>query len=156
MTAALIVYVDEIVLTGNHDTTMSRIKCVFSRELKMKNLGNLKYFLGMEVARSSHGISVSQRKYIVDLLRETGMLGCKSAGTPMDPNVKIKMNEDRVLVDKGRYQRLVGKLIYLSHIRPDIGYIVSVVSQYMTKPTKKHMEVVYRVLRYLKRTTGNG
>lgn len=89
MIVALIVYVNDIVLTGNHDTTMSRIKCVFSREFEMKNLGNRKYFLDMEVTRSSHGIFVSQKKYIVDLMRETGILGCKSANTPMDPNVKI-------------------------------------------------------------------
>lgn len=125
MTTALIVYVDDIILTGSHTAEMTRIKDVLSSEFEMKDLGNLKYFLGMEVARSSHGISISQRKYVLDLLTETGMLGCKPADTPMDPNMKIGMNPKQALVDKGRYQRLVGKLIYLSHTRPDIGYIVS-------------------------------
>ena len=59
-------------------------------------------------------------------------------------------------IDKGRYQRLVGKLIYLSHTRPDISFVVSVVSQFMNNPAEEHMEVVYRILRYLKLTPGQG
>ncbi|RVW26484.1 Retrovirus-related Pol polyprotein from transposon RE2 [Vitis vinifera] len=92
------------------------------------DLGNLKYFLGMEIARSKKGIAVSQRKYVLDLLNETGMLGCKPAETPMDTTVKLEESDGSAPVDKGRYQRLVGKLIYLSHTRPDIGFSVSVVN----------------------------
>lgn len=99
-----------------------------AKEFEIKDLGNLKYFLGIEVARSKQGIFVSQRKYILDLLQETGMLGCKASNTPIDPNQKLSNNNDGVLVDTGRYQRLVGKLIYLSYTRPDIAYVVSVVS----------------------------
>ncbi|KAJ9556963.1 hypothetical protein OSB04_011577 [Centaurea solstitialis] len=91
---------------------------------KIKDLGDLKYFLGMEVARSRKGIFLSQRKYVLDLLKETGMLGCKPADTPMDPYNKIGSKQDNTPVDKGRYQRLVGKLIYLSHTSPDIGFSV--------------------------------
>lgn len=69
----------------------------------------------MEVARSRKGISVSQRKYSLDLLAETGMLGCKPAETPMDSTIKLGVNPDSAPVDKGRYQRLVGKLIYVTH-----------------------------------------
>lgn len=94
----------------------------------MKDLGHLKYFIGMEVTRSSFGISISQRKYVTDLLQETGMLGCKHVDTPMDPNIKIGWKNDCPLADKGRYQKLVGKLIYLAHTRPNIGIVVSVIS----------------------------
>jgi len=88
----------------------------------------------MEVARSKKGIVVSQQKYILDLLKETGMSGCHPADTPMDPNVKL-WGEGSVPVDTGRYQRLVGKLIYLSHTtRPDIAFSDSVVSQFMHSP----------------------
>ncbi|RVW20455.1 Retrovirus-related Pol polyprotein from transposon RE1 [Vitis vinifera] len=128
----------------------------FNKEFEIKDLGNLKYFLGMEIARSKKGIAVSQRKYVLDLLNETGMLGCKPAETPMDTTVKLEESDGSAPVDKGRYQRLVGKLIYLSHTRPDIGFSVSVVSQFMNNPTEKHMTAVIRILRYLKMTSGKG
>lgn len=91
----------------------------------------------MEVARSRKGISISQRKYVSDLLKDTGMLSCKPIDTPMDPNLKLGAKEDCAPVDKGRYQRLVGKLIYLSHTRLDICFVVSVVSQFMNNPTEQ-------------------
>lgn len=153
-TTILIVYVDDIILTGDDIMEMDRLKKALTLEFEMKDLGNLRYFLGMEIARSKSGISVSQRKYVLDLLKETGMLGCKPAETPIDPNVKFDRTSN--LVDRGRYQRLVGKLIYLSHTRPDIAFAVSRVSQYMHSPTEEHLEAVFRVLRYLKGTPGRG
>ncbi|XP_024033122.1 uncharacterized protein LOC112095414 [Morus notabilis] len=74
----------------------------------------------------------------------------------MDPTVKLKANDESAPIDRGRYQRLVGKLIYLSHTRLDIGFSVSVVSQFMNYPTERHMTAVYRVLIYLKMTPGKG
>ncbi|KAA0062474.1 Kinesin-related protein 11 [Cucumis melo var. makuwa] len=106
----------------------------------------------MEVARSKEGISVSQRKYTLDLLTETGMLGCRPADTPIEFNCKLKNSDDQVPVDKEQYQRLGGKLIYLSHTRPDISFDMSVVGQFMQAPYEKHMEAVNRILRYLKNT----
>ncbi|KAL0556489.1 hypothetical protein IC582_005003 [Cucumis melo] len=125
-------------------------------ELEIKDLVNLKYFLGMEVTRSKEDISVSQRKYTLDLLIETGMLGCRPADTPIEFNCKLGNSDDQVPVDKEQYQRLVGKLIYLSHIRPDISFVVSVVNQFMQAPYEKHMEGVNKILRYLKNTLGKG
>ncbi|KAL0552943.1 hypothetical protein IC582_012078 [Cucumis melo] len=154
--AILIVYVDDIVLTGDDQTEISQLKQRMSDEFEIKDLGNLKYFLGMEVARSKEGISVSQRKYTLDLLTETGMLGCRPADTPIEFNCKLGNSDDQVPVDKEQYQRLVGKLIYLSHTRPDISFAVSVVSQFMQAPYEKHMEAVNRILRYLKNTPGKG
>ena len=87
----------------------------------------------MEVTRSKEDISVSQRKYTIDLLTETGMLGCH----PVEFNCKPRNSYDQVPVDKEQYQRLVGKLIYLSHTRPGISFVVSVVSQLMQAPYEK-------------------
>ncbi|KAA0049857.1 Beta-galactosidase [Cucumis melo var. makuwa] len=154
--AFLIVYVDDIVLTGDDQTEISQLKQKMGDEFEIKDLGNLKYFLGMEVARSKEGISVSQRKYTLDLLTETGMLGCRPADTPIEFSCKLGNSDDQVPVDKEQYQRLVGKLIYLSHTRPDISFAVSVVSQFMQAPYEKHMEAVNRILRYLKNTPGKG
>ena len=154
--AIMIVYVDDIILTGDHMEEIKSLKDVLAQEFEIKDLGQLRYFLGMEVARSHKGISVSQRNYTLDLLKETGMLGCKPTITPMDPSSKAQMEEEETLADKGRYQRLVGKLIYLSHTRPDIGYAVGIVSRYMNNPTRKHLEAVFRILQYLKRNPRKG
>ncbi|KAL4025831.1 hypothetical protein IC575_014237 [Cucumis melo] len=125
-------------------------------EFEIKKLGNLKYFIGMEVARSKEGISMFQRKYTLNLLTETGMSGCRPADTPIEFNCKLGNSDNQVPVDKEQYQRLVGKLIYLSHTRPDISFAVSVVSQFIQAPYEKHTEAVNIILRYLKNTSGKG
>ena len=105
----------------------------------------------MEIARSRKGISVSQRKYTLDLLKETGLLGCKPKSVPMEPGIKLRTKFEDEPVDKVRYQRLVGKLIYLAHTRPDIGFAVGMVSRFMNAPTTRHMEAVFQILHYLKK-----
>ncbi|RVW38219.1 Retrovirus-related Pol polyprotein from transposon TNT 1-94 [Vitis vinifera] len=122
---ALIVYVDDMIITGDDVEEISRLQDQLSTEFEMKNLGGLKYFLGIEVARSRQGIFLSQRKYILDLLAEVGLLECKPADIPIVQNHKLGEYVDQVPADKQRYQRLVGKLIYLSHTRPDIAYASS-------------------------------
>nr|XP_028954377.1 uncharacterized protein LOC114823160 [Malus domestica] len=124
---ALIIYVDDMIITGDD-----------------------------QVARSSRGIFLSQRKYVLDLLKETGMLGCKPADTPIVEKHNLHLDPDQKPVDKGRYQRLVGRLIYLAHTRPDIAYAVSVVSQFMHSPSVDHMTAVMRILAYLKSAPGKG
>ena len=125
-------------------------------EFEVKDLELMRYFLGIEVARSKEGLFISQRKYTVDLLKDIGMLTCRLMGTPLDKGWKFEEKDDDIPVEKERYQRLVGRLIYLSLTRPDITYAVSKISQYMHTPTKKHMNVVCHVLRYLKGTPGKG
>ena len=131
-----------MILTGDDLVEMRRVKKQLALEFEIKDLGNLRYFLGMEVARNRSGISVSQQKYVIDLLKETGMLGCKPADTPIDPRVKLDLHLGGAPVEKGQYQRLVGKLIYLSHTRPYIAFAVSCISQYMHAPLEAHMEAV--------------
>ncbi|GKB37468.1 putative ribonuclease H-like domain-containing protein, partial [Tanacetum coccineum] len=106
--------------------------------------------------RSQHGIFICQKRYILDLIAETGMIGCKPADTPMITNQKLFINTEAKLADRDRYQRMVGKLIYLSHTRLDIAYVVGVVSQFMHQPQVDHMHAVLRIVRYLKGTTGHG
>ncbi|CAL2254674.1 unnamed protein product [Prunus armeniaca] len=135
---------------------MQNLQKYLASEFEMKSLGDLKYFLGIEVARSKHGIFLSQRKYTLDLLAETGMLDCKPIDIPSEQNHKLGLYPDQVPTDKERYQRLVGKLIYLSHTRPDIAYAMSVVSQFMHSRSEDHMGVLMCILRYLKVTPGKG
>jgi len=149
------VYVDDIVITGDDVEEIKCLKENLGRAFEVKDLGPLRYFLGIEIARSPKGIVLSQRKYVLDLLTETGMLGCRPCSTPIDKNHQISA-QCGDSVNKETYQRLVGRLIYLCHTRPDISYAVSVVSRYMHDPRAGHMEVVYRILRYLKGTPGRG
>ena len=112
----LIVYVGDIIFIGDDEVELARLKNNLIVEFEIKDLGSLRYFLGMEVVCSKRGIVVSQQNYILDLLEETGMSGCRPADTPIDPNGKL-WEKGSVPVDIGRYQRLLGKLIYLSHNR---------------------------------------
>ncbi|RVW92097.1 Retrovirus-related Pol polyprotein from transposon RE1 [Vitis vinifera] len=152
----LIVYVDDMVVTGNDPEERKALQNYLSREFEMKDLGPLKYFLGIEVSRSSEGIFLSQRKYALDLLQETGMSGCQPVNTPIEEGLKLCVEPNQVSTDKGRYQRLVGRLMYLAHTRPDLAYALSVVSQYMHNPGEQHMNAVMRILRYLKNAPGKG
>ncbi|CAL8997528.1 unnamed protein product [Prunus brigantina] len=152
----LIVYVDDMIVTGDDPDERKALQEYLSKEFEMKDLGTLKYFLGIEVSRSQQGIFLSQRKYVMDLLTETGMLGCKPVNTPMEENHKLGECTDHKPTNKEQYQRLVGRLIYLSHTRPDIAYAVSVVSQFMHSPSEVHRDAVNRILRYLKSTPGKG
>lgn len=149
-------YVDDIILTGNDEIEMEKIKRKLAADFEIKDLNLLRYFLGMEVAHNRSGISVSQRKHTLDLLKETGMMRCKLADTPIDPKMKFDELGDQTPVDKGRYQHLVEKLIYLAHTRPDISFADSTVSQFMHMPYEVHMEAINRILQYLKGTPGKG
>ena len=94
---ALLVYVDDIVLTGASLSEITAVKEILSAQFKLKDLGNLKHFLGLEVARSTKGILISQRKYTLDLLQDTGMLAAKSNSYPMDPKYKALLGHKFVV-----------------------------------------------------------
>ena len=115
----------------------------------MEDLGNLKYFLGIEVARSRHAIFVFKWKYVLDLLKETGMLDCKVADNLVEQHKNLE--------ERGRVLCCITigwQVIYLSCSCPDIAHAVSVVNLFMYFPQETHMEAVYRILRYLKSSLG--
>jgi hypothetical protein len=153
--AILIVYVDDIVITGDNQKEIDDLKRHLAQEFEVKDLGHLRYFLGIEVSRGSKGIFLSQRKYTLDLLRETGMHGCRPVATPIEQNHRLSSGMG-TLIDRELYKRLVGKLIYLSHTRPDIAFAVSVVSQFMHDPKTAHLDALNRILKYLKGCPGKG
>ncbi|KAH9735463.1 protein kinase domain-containing protein [Citrus sinensis] len=133
-------------VTGNDEEEREALQKYLSREFEIKDLGTLKYFLKIEVSRSKGGIFLSQRKYALDLLHEKGMTACQPIDTLIEEGLKFCITSDQVPVDKGRYQRLIGRLMYLSHTRPDLAYALSVVSQFMHNPEEKHMKAVMRIL----------
>jgi len=104
-----------MIIVGDDKIEKQTLRERLTAQFEMKDLGKLKYFLGIEVAYFRQGIFISQRKYILDLLKETGKLGCKTTGVPIEQNHKIENNEENPKVEKTQYQRLVRKLIYLSN-----------------------------------------
>ena len=149
-------YVVDMIITGNDTKKVVKLQKQLAAEFEMKSLGMFKYFLGIEVVQSKQGIFLSQRKYTLDLLSKFGLLDCKSANVPIQQNHRLGEYPDQIPTDKGRYQRLVGKLIYISHTRLNIAYVVNVVSQFMHCPSEDHMNAVTEILRYLKGTLRRG
>ena len=114
---ALIVYVDDTVQAGNCLHEIHTIKQALNSNFHNKDLGPLKYFLGLEVSISDVGISICQHKYCLDLLSESGMLGCKPSTTPMDSSLRLHQDSSVVMPDPLPYRRLIGCLLYLTSTR---------------------------------------
>jgi len=112
---ALFVYVDDVILAENSLANIDEVKQALNKTFKIKDLGELKYFLGLEVARSKHGIYLCQRKYALNILTDSGMLGCKPCHTPLSKDLKLLFNTDAPLYDVESYRRLVGRLLYLTN-----------------------------------------
>ena len=149
----LIVYVDDIIVTRNDVYEIRNLKRHFTSNFDIKSLGQLTYFLGIEVAYSKSGIVLSQHKYILDLLKDTGKLNCKPTSTLVDTNVKLKakQNDQDNSINKTSFQRLVGRLLYLNHTRPNISFVVNSLSQYILDPRQSHQIAADRIMAYLKR-----
>lgn len=124
---------------------------VFINHIEIAFLGLARYFLGFEIARNQIGISLNQRKYCLELVEEAGMLGCKPVSIPMDPILKLSASNGEVLSDA-----LVGRLLYLTHTRPDFTYDVHKLSQFMSAPISIHLQAAHRVLHYLKNDPTQG
>lgn len=152
----MLVYVDDIIISGNDSATLTASKQYLGDCFRMKDLGPLKYFLGLEVARSADGFFVSQRKYTLDIIAEAGLLGSKPAPTPLEQNHNLAMADGPLYSNISQYRRLVGRLIYLAFTRPDLAYVVHVLAQFMHEPRQQHWEAVLRVVRYLKGSPGQG
>ena len=147
---------DDIVITESDSKGISSLKSSFLQsQFHTKDLGMLRYFLGIEVMRTKHGIFLSQKKYVLDLMSETGKLRVKPCSSPMVPSVQLT-KEGETFKNPERYRRLVRKLNYLTVTCPDITHSVNVVSQYMYSPTIDHWTVVEQILCYLKEAPGRG
>lgn len=149
-------YVDDMIYFGTNFQLVTEFRRDMKNKFEMTDLGQLKYFLGMEVIQDEGGIFLSQKKYAQDLLKRFDMVNCNSCSTPMNTKEKLTKEDNSGPAEAVKFRSLVGGLIYLTHTRPDINFSVSLISRFMQSPSKLHMGAAKRVLRYVSGTTGLG
>nr|GEV88699.1 hypothetical protein [Tanacetum cinerariifolium] len=142
-------------------TEINKCKQLLNSKFLIKDLGNLKYFLGIEVLSDNNKLCLCQRKYCLELLNEFGMLAAKPSKVPLyvgksNNPVKLVEGDYKLLDNISNYQKLIGKLIYLTITRPDIAYVVHKLSQVMHAPKQSDIKLAFKVLRYLKGSPRKG
>jgi len=151
----LMMYVDDILLTGSNSAMLHHLIQLLSSEFKLRDLGTVHYFLGIEVQSTGMGLMLRQYKYILDILTRAGMTSYKPVDTPVSP-LKVTILPDNSLSDPTRFHQIMGALQYLTFTRPNICFAVNGVCQFMHAPTDSHWAAVRHILRYLKGTTSYG
>ncbi|MCH80809.1 copia-type polyprotein [Trifolium medium] len=149
-------YVDDLLITGSQKPEIEKLKGKLKAEFEMTDLGKLSFFLGMEFVEVLNGIVMHQQKYISELLDKFEMTECKPISNPSDTNSKLDECKDEEGVDPTLFRQMIGSLRYLCNSRPDICYAVSVISKYMNKPKKSHLNAAKRIFRYVKGTMRYG
>ena len=152
----LLVYVDNIVITGSDSTFLAQLKTHLSKSFHMKDLGPLTYFLGLKVHHSPSSISLNQHKSASDLMATVELQEATSVASPMELNVKLRKEKNDLLVDPSLYRKLVGSLVYFTITRPDISFVVQQVSQFLQTPRHLHLAIVHRIIRNVQGTFAYG
>eukprot|EP00253_Pinus_taeda_P033296 PITA_33296 len=146
----LVLYVDDLILTGSDPNLINHVKSSLKKKFEMTDLGHLHYFLGLQVLQSKEGFSLSQSKYACDILRHFHMEDCKPAPSPFQSGVKLSVSCISPEVDATLYRQLVGKLLYLTHTRPDLSFVVGLVDRFMQNPRESHWKAAKRILLYVR------
>ncbi|CAL1407242.1 unnamed protein product [Linum trigynum] len=147
-----LVYVDDLLHTGNDQATLTWFQDFLSSRFSLKELGDVNYFLGIEVIPTSTGYILSQHKYMVDVLQRFLMTDAKAVDTPLAASTSLTLQDCSPPTDATRYRQALGALQYLVSTRPDIAYSVNKLSQYMHAPSSSHWQCVKRLLRYVSGT----
>ena len=149
------IYVDDLLFTGNNELLMENFKTSMKAEFEMTDLGKMRYFLGIEVVQNSTGIHISQKKYALEILTRFKMMDCNAVVNPIVPGSKLAQ-DDSEAVDETLFKQLMGSLMYMTNTRPDIQFVVSFISRFMSKPTEAHLAAAKRVMRYIQGTLDDG
>eukprot|EP00253_Pinus_taeda_P029082 PITA_29082 len=149
-------YKAKLVEKGNNESYTASIKKELGKSFEMNDLGYVHYYLGIEVTQHPKSIFLSQKKYIGDSLNKFGMTECNSLTTPMEQNLNLTSIEGKEFEDATKYRQLVATLNYLTTTRPDISFVVGILSKFMQKPCEGHCSAAKRVLKYLKGTQDFG
>ncbi|KAD3069268.1 hypothetical protein E3N88_37148 [Mikania micrantha] len=152
----MLVYVDDIILTGNNSRAIDEVVKNLSSTFAIQDMGSLSYFLGVEVIPHTDGLLLSQRKYILELLTRAGLSAAKPVPTPITTTANLALGDSSPFNNPVQYRQIVGALQYVTLSRPDITYAVNKVCQFMHSPTENHWSAVKRILRYLQGTSDLG
>jgi hypothetical protein len=152
----LVLYVDDLILTGSDSKLLNHVKNSLKKKFEMTDLGFLHYFLGLQVLKTNEGIFLSQSKYACDLLRRFHMEDCKPTHSPFLVWSQAYSTCTSPEVDATMYRQLVGSLLYLTHTHPDISFVVGLVARYMKTPHEIHWKAYKRILLYVHGTVQFG
>ncbi|KAI3758803.1 hypothetical protein L6452_06375 [Arctium lappa] len=150
------IYVDDIIFGSTNPKYCKNFSNLMVSRFQMSMMGEMNFFLGLQVKQFSTGIFINQSKYILDILRKYKMENCKPIGTPMAPGTKINTDPSGKSVDVRTYRGMIGSLMYLTSSRPDIMFSTCLCSRYQVAPKESHLAVVKRIFRYLKGTADLG
>jgi hypothetical protein len=154
ITIFVLIYVDDIIVASSTPDATQVLLQQLGQEFALKDLGDLSFFLGIEVRRTKDGIILTQKKYAADLLKKVGMSNCKGVPTPLATSEKLSDTVGTALGPEyvTRYRSTVGALQYLTLTRPDLAFPVNKLCQFLHSPTMVHWAAVKRILRYLKQS----
>lgn len=156
ITLYLLIYVDDIILTRSNEAFLGQFVHSLASTFSLKDLGELSYFLGVEVVPTQTGVFLCQQNYITDILHKTNMMEAKAIFTPTSVHSSLSLTDGSPLRSAKEYRQVVGSLQYLQITRPDIAYCVNKFSQFMHQPTDVDWSAVKRLLRYLQGTKSLG
>ena len=149
-------YVDDLLVTSSNAELIQQFKDDMLQVFEMTDLGEMTYFLGMEVKQNDGEIFISQKKYAKEILKKFSMENCKGTNTPMCQKEKLCKDDVSEQVDETLYKSLIGCLMYLTATRPDILYAISILSRFMNYAKESHLKGAKKVLRYVKGTLNCG
>ena len=152
----IVLYVDDLIIIGDHEKMLQQLRESLSSEFEMTDLGLMHFCLGIEVWQKPGRIFISQQRYACEILKAFNMTECKDVVSPMEVNGKLSVEDASPLVDIREYRKLVGSLIFLCNTRPDISFAVGVLSRFSNQPRENHWKVGMRVLKYVKGTLEYG
>jgi hypothetical protein len=150
------VYVDHLIISGASQEEVDKFKAEMTKLFKMSDLGQLSFYLGMEVQQRDGQVTLRQASYERKLLQRAGMEDCNPCAVPMERRLKLSKDGSGEPVDSTEYRSIVGSLRYLVHTRPDITFVVGYVSRFMEAPTSEHLAAVKHLLRYIAGTLNLG
>ncbi|KAG2404657.1 Retrovirus-related Pol polyprotein from transposon RE1 Retro element 1 [Vigna angularis] len=150
------VYVDDIIFGSTNDSLCEGFAQIMQGEFEMSMIGELTFFLGLQIKQTDGGTFVSQTKYCREVLKKFGMDTCKEANTPMATSCYLDKDESGEGVNETMFRGMIGSLLYLTASRPDIMQSVCVCARYQANPKESHLIAVKRILKYLKGTTSFG
>jgi hypothetical protein len=150
------VYVDDIIFGSDDDRMSKKFSQDMQNEFEMSLLGELTFFLGLQISQQDEGIFISQTKYIKEMLKKFGMEDCKPVSTPMVTGCKLRKDDESKEADQRLYRSMIANLLYVTTSRPDVMQAVGQVARFQATPKETHVLAVKRIFRYLKGTTEFG